>query len=963
MKELLIEKWFPVHEASIESGRERAGANMMPPLYFLHLWWTRKPQAASRIASVLATLPADAYGKEDFNRLLSAMGLRGDPLKAAEQRIQGKKGFDYPVFEGVSPNPSLYIDEATKLWGRKPVGADFMAGGGSIPFEMVRSGYGEVVAGEYNPIAYVILKAALEYPVKYGERLLRDVDTYGRQLLRGLRQNVKDYYPPHPQGQPMNYIWVRMFRCPECGCEIPALISLWLDRKKGYALYPIQKGENPELRVVQVEEEEKVRAGSKIESRVRILNGEHKGKTFETKGFVQRGILECPRHRHTVSAEDVKKQYKQHLAKREDEGYHGSHPAKLVAAVLKGRIYVEPTEEMIGAYDRAEEDLKIDWNDLIHQDLIPIEHILGGEKTNEPILFGATKWNALFNARQLVVHAEIVRLIRDMRHRVVEDELRKGRSKEEAEDYSKAITTYLTLAFGKTLDYNSNLTSWDRHQGAINHVFDTHAYGFTWEFGEGDMIHDRTGFNWCLKNVLKSLKGIVKRFNEKVSRAEVVYGDASKISPEIVPLDGYDIILTDPPYYGNIQYGELSDYFYVWFKRVLKEVYPETFGTPDTPKQDEAVANRVRHGGTSLSARFYEKKMHEIFANMYKILRDDGVFALWFAHKAGAAWSNTINALLDAGFTITALWGVRTEMERSLHISGKASLRTNIIMTCRKRQAGSGYIQDVMRELERKMEPRLTEFEEYGIMGPDFLMGAQAEALKIASQKWPIRDPEGKQKPLDLLDFVLDQAIGHAVNYLTRKIAPQIIGVDAPTKFYVLAKYLYKDIMPYDDARRLALACLGASGTADPVTEIAVKTGLGEMTSEQIEGERAKVLTLTPPWERVRKSRLNNTKNAPVIDWIHLAISQLEGGRSPMEAAEAIAQGGSTACEVLSALYQILPDQVTEGRRTTRNREKLHVQTLLLSVCQEGLHLTAKRRIEEKETQKRIDAFIRSEPQ
>jgi hypothetical protein len=282
-------------------------------------------------------------------------------------------------------------------------------------------------------------------------------------------------------------------------------------------------------------------------------------------------------------------------------------------------------------------------------------------------------------------------------------------------------------------------------------------------------------------------------------------------------------------------------------------------------------------------------------------------------------------------------------------------------MTCRKRQGSGGYIQDVMRELEKELQPRLEELEDYGFLGPDFLMGAQAQALKVASKHWPLKDPEGKQNPLDMLNFVLDQAVGHAANYLTRKIAPQIIGVDGPTKFYVLAKYLFSDIVPYDDARRLALACLGTTGTGDPVQEIAVNTGIGEMSAEQVEGERAKVLTLLSPWERARQGRISNNKDAPTIDWIHLAISRLEEGKNIIEAAEAVAQGGGSICEVLSALYQILPDQIPEGRRTVRNREKLHVQTLLLSVCQEGLHLVAKRRIQEQETQRRLDEYSRRE--
>jgi putative DNA methylase len=955
LKELLIEKWFPVHEASIESGRERAGANMLPPLYYLHIWWSRKPQAASRIAAVLSCLPADAYGRDDFKRLLSAMGLRGDPIKSVEA---GKRSFGYPVFEGQNANPSAYMGKAVELWGRKPVGADFMAGGGSIPFEMARAGYGEVVAGEYSPVAYLILKAAVEYPAKYGDRVVRDVESYGKQMLRVLRESVKKYYPPHPAGQPSAYIWIRFFRCPECGCETPSLISLWLDRVKGYAFYPEVKGDKVELKVVKVEEIEKIKVGNKNEAKVRITEGQLKGRVFDTNGYVQRGVLECPAHRHTIPAEEVKRQYREALETRERDGYHGSHPARLSAIVFKGGGYAVPTPEMTPAYEAAETWLKGNWESLIEENLLPRENIPVGEKTGEPTNMGINKWYSLFNARQLIVHAELVRFIRETRLRVAENEKRKGRTSEEAEEYGKAIATYLTLVLGKTLDYNSIITGWDRSQGSINNTFKQHNFGWTWEYGEFDPMIEDLSIAWSLKNVLKSLKGILKRTNT-ASKTQVIFGDAAKIDGQA---GTYDVILTDPPYYGSIQYGELSDYFYVWFKRTIGDAYPEAFTTVDTPKSEEAVSNRVRHGGTKLSSAAYEQKMTQIFRNTYRLLNDEGVFALWFAHKAGEAWTTTIHALLEAGFTITSLWGVRTEMEHSLHISGKAALRTNIIMICRKRQASGGYIQDALHQLEANLEPRLDELESYGIVGPDFLMAAQAEALKAASSRWPLRDPEGKQTPMEMLSHVMDIATGLAVNHITRKVAPQIVGVDAPTKFYVLSRYLFGDSIPYDDARRLALACTGTTGTGDPVTEIAVDTGLADLKKEQLDGTSASILVFSKPWDRTREDRVSTRPDAPVIDWIHQAVSTLEEGGSTNKAAEYIAQAGGTVCEVLSALYQVLPDQIKEGRATTKNLEKEHIQTLLLTVCQEGLHLQARRRLDEEHAQKRLTDYPTAQP-
>ena len=958
MKELLIEKWFPVQEVSSESARERGA--QFPPLYQLHIWWARRPQAASRIASVLACLPWEDLDKEERKQLLWALGLRGDPIAANARRERGEKGFGYPLLEGVQPEPRIYpyLDRMIELWGRRPVGADFMAGGGSIPFEMMRAGFGEVIAGEYNPVAYIILKASLEYPVKYGERLAQDVERYGKQLLNELRQRVAKYFPQHPLGQPTDYVWVRMFRCPECGVEVPALKSLWLDKETGYAIYPVLNKDLVDLKVVRVEEVEKTRGEGGEYSRVRIADGEYKGIVFETKGFVRGGELECPRYRHTITQNAVKEQYKQFLAHKEQQGYRGSHPARLVAAALEGRIYVEPTPAMKHAYALSEEELKKRWDELVEADLVPLEIHYKGE-ADRVVEYGLDAFYRMFHARQLLVHAEIVCLIRDAYDRVVEDESRKGRSRQEAQDYAKAIVTYLTLAFGKTLNYNSTLTHWHPSRGLITPTFDTHAYQWTWDFAEGDMMSVGAGLDWCLKNSLKSLREIIKRVASVRSDVKVIFGDACMVAPANAPAGGYDLIFLDPPYYGNVQYGELSDYFYVWFKKTLGSLYPEAFVEPTTPKQEEAVANRVRHGSAKLASQRYEDKMREIFASIHKTLHDEGVFLLWFAHKAGAAWIRTIRALLDSGFSISAMWGVRSEMTRSLHIAGKAALRTSIIIVCRKQLSRGGYIQDAIQELYKALEPRLNELEEQGLAGPDFIMGAQAEALRVASKYWPLKDPSGKRSVEELLDLILDQAIGIAVNHITRRVAPQIVGIDPISKFYIIAKYLYSDIILYDDARRIALACLGASEAGDPVDELVIKSGLGKMKNEEVSGERARVIRLTPPWERAREGRLFQANPPPTIDWVHEAIKGLEEGKPLKEVAVNIGKGGPYICEVIKALYHILPDTVPDSEgRPTRNREKLHVQTLLLGICQEGLHLMIQQELRRSEAQRRIDEYV-----
>ncbi len=932
MREVMIERWFPVNEVNIECARERGGPNILPPLYYLHIWWARRPLTASRVASILAAIPYEDLTEEERKQLLYRMGFKGDPIAASERRARGEKNaFGYPVTEGVNPDADFFREKMREFWGGDVTGADFMAGGGSIPFEMIRSGYDRVIAAEYNPVAWLILKASLEYPVKYGERLVRDVEKYGKILVERIREKLREYYPPHPKGQPVNYIWVKMFRCSECGVEIPALKSLWLDREKGYAVYPEVVGNEVRLHVVKVEEIKKIKVGNREESLVRIVEGPFEGEQFETKGFVRGGKLVCPKHGHVLEGEDLWKVHKENM---KFPGRFYSNPIKLVAIVHERREYSEPTSQIIKAYERSEEDLVAMWGEI--ESYIPQQSVVLGQETERFFRWGLTKWTELFNARQLLVHAEMVKTIRDLYYEVIKDASERGMSEDEAVEYAKAIVTYLTIMFGKLLDYNSILTVWHTSRGVLVHTFDSHAYAWTWDFGEAGVIHPESGLSWILKNVLKSLRGITKRVVPSDVKVAVLFEDAEQISRE-ASIDPLDIIFIDPPYLGNVQYSEISDYFYVWFRLILKDVFPEVFSAPETPKDQEAVANKVRHGSQELANLFYERKMRNIFNSVREALLDDGVFLLWFAHKTGEAWSRTIKALLDSGFSIRAIWGVRSEMERSVHISGKAALKTSMIFVCRKRPDDSkgGYIQDALAELRSTIEGRLIELYDMDLFGPDFLIGAMAHALKVASNYWPLKDPAGELSSDEALNLLLDKAVGEAINFLTRKVAPQVAAVDSLTKFYVLARYLYKDLIPYDDARRLAIACLGATQMGDPVEELVVKSGLGKIAKEQVSGERAKVVRLLSPSERLKGEKLFKKKPYPMIDYVHKAVALLEQGKGVSEVAKVLAEPGRSVCEILKVLEAVLPDQV--GKK--RNMEKIHVRTLLYTVCGEDSYL------------------------
>ena len=945
------------------------------------MWWTRKPQIPCRVASLLASLPSLSISEEFIVKLLCALGLKkacniiGDKprtrLLHVLEEMAKKKKFDYPIMEKINPSQSKYMDLIIKTWGRRPIGADFMAGGGSIPFEMLRVGYGKVVVGEYNPVAYIILKASLEYPLKYGKKLVADVERYGKKVLGRLVNEVKEYYPPHPKyGQPVDYIWIRYFRC-NCGLEVPATSSFWLDKEKGYALYPEIKNNEIILHVVRVKKLKEYRSGNRKEAEVEIIEGPFKGKRFKTDGYEKNGSIYCPRCKaYTITSEMVKEQYRKYIDDLEKEGYRGVHRAKLVAIKYMGRKYSEPTSEMIQAYNKALDKIRNIWTRLEAEELIPIQDIPEGEKTLEPIHAGLSKFYRLFNARQLLSHSNLIKYIRQVYYDILR-EVKVNTKMNSPEEYTKAIITYIVFAIGKVIGYNSILTMWDKNQGAIGHTFTRHAYAWTWDFGELDMIHEsKGGFKWALNNIVKALKGITKRLEDIYSEVNVVYGDAAETPLRLMPEGGFDVLFTDPPYYGSVQHGELSDFFYVWYRLIFKDLYPEAFSYEIVPKSAEAVYNEVRVGKipsrdrrrkglgdiySRIARERYERKLREIFEVHYKTLRDGGVLILWFAHRAGEAWIKTIKALIDVGFTITGLWSIRTEMGRSLHIVGKAALKSGVLIIARKKPKTVKRLSEVIEEVKDIVPKRVELLEKLNIWGPDLIMAAMAEGLRIASESWPPIDPSGKLSPEEMLDQIVNISVDVAVSHVMRTIATDIEGFDLPTRTYIIARRIYGEYIPYDDARRLIVSLAGRIPYGDPVTEIFIRTGLGIIEKTTIEGEDVKGIKILDPWNRASKGLIFKASKPPLIDYIHKAIVMYE--KSSTEALRMLSSIARDACRVLRAMMLVTSSSSEEQIRI---RERAVITSMASSFCEEGyIPELIPETSTSKSMQKTIDEYLR----
>jgi len=331
----LIKYYFPAEKTSDESVRERGA--LFPPLFYLHLWWARRPLIGCRVTIASAAVRVNERPDESFVKEFErAMGL----LLPRNSR----PAYNYkPDLDWIASRSN--VREARLL--------DVFAGGGSIPFEALRLGFKEVVAVEYNPIAYVVLKATLEYPLKYGKRLVKDVERWGHWMLEEARKRLSKYYPPHPKGRPTSYVWVRVFRS-RGGTPVPALADPILSEKNKYAIRLEYVNGNPKIKVFK-------------------YTG-HSDDVKETYSNFRGGLLECP-DGTTLSSKEMQAQYKMYMEAWEKNNMYGHHPALLAAVKLEDGSFAEPTSEMVGATSRAEEDLREMWDELLEEDLIPTEKV------------------------------------------------------------------------------------------------------------------------------------------------------------------------------------------------------------------------------------------------------------------------------------------------------------------------------------------------------------------------------------------------------------------------------------------------------------------------------------------------------------------------------------------------------------------------------------------------------------
>ena len=848
MPEPLIKYYFPTLEASQESQRERAVIS--PPSFYLHLWWARRPLTGCRCVIASSVIKVDEKPSTEFvKEFLQAIKVLSPPRPAYNYNV------DLSWIKKYSD-----IENARLL--------DVFAGGGSIPFEALRMGFKEVVAVEYNPIAYIVLKATLEYPLRYREKLVKDVRKWATWLLQEAKKRLAKYYPLHPEGRPASYIWIKTYRC-RCGLLVPALASPVLSKKQGYVMKLEYEGDKPKIRVVKTNTADK-----------------------ETFSNYSKAKLTCPKG-HVISSEAMHTQYAKAMALWEEKQLYGYHPAILAAVKLEGGKFVEPTEEMKNAIKSAEEDLRKQWQLFVTEDLVPLEQIPDADETHRLQRRGIDKFCKLFNARQLLMHITITELIREVYDKMIEEGY--------DDEYAKAVVTYLALAHGKLLDYNSTITTWHSYKGVIRNTFNRHAYEFGQDFGEGDVLTEGTGLlDWALfsnTGVVKALEHIVKLLEGVKGSARVMLGNAA--DPSLyVELGEFDYVITDPPYYANVQYCELSDFFYVWFKRSIGRLYPEAFSTELTPKEDEIVVNRTR----GRDEKWFEQRLREVLELVRSCLKPDGLAVFMYAHRSTRGLRSMLNAALEAGFKPIAVWGFASEQPRSIHIVGKAAVKTLLVIALEPRGEASKGVWDaaLMAEVKKAIEESVDTVLSYGLSYADALLMGMGAAFGVVGRCWPLFTIEGKLVDIeDVLRYASD-VVSHVV--LDRMVSA---GLDPWSGMYLLARAVYGE-PEYDNLR-----FLGYGFGVDH--EAFIKRYCGRsMSREGVKFYSIKSLTEIAP--------MNLSTTTPLVDALAAAVTRyLDVGQIGVR--EVFEKTGYRMDNIVRRFIEIL---LAEGEPNSLEKTALH---------------------------------------
>ena len=744
----LAEVDFPIADVSRHAVQEKKIRHGLPST--LHLWWARRPLASSR-AMLLALLlpdPCDPHCPKPFNERAREilLAMRGRPSRWAEQ-VKTEEGLQRALLRFIADFANWdnaadvdYLETGRGLVraahpDEPPLVVDPFAGGGSIPLEALRLDC-ETFASDLNPVACLILKVMLEDIPRHGPELAEKIRGIGREVKAQAEKELADLYPKDLDGAtPIAYLWARTVRCeaPNCGAEIPLMRSMWLcrksSRKRALKTNIVRdKGVPPrvEFEIFQPDSDSEVDKGTVVRAKATCV--------------CCSAVLQPERVRAQIAAQKG----------GADTVFdaHGNRigGARMTAVVVlrageQGRHFRLPGDEDYEAVRLAQErvaEVVEEWEGDGRQGLCPVPDeptpVGGGSGAGRAFSvrrYGMFQWGDLFTARQKAALMEF------------------GKAVDKSGEYARCIA----LAIGKLADLANSICPWEPEAECPRNVLSNGRIKPGWDFAEGVTVSEASGgFAKCVDNLVSGIQSV--RGISAVGQCEVAAAQQS-----LLPDEASSVLFTDPPYYDAIPYADLADFFFVWLKRALPHysLLCDPFD-PDnalTPKSQEAVQDETKCvNSRSKDKAWFEETMASTFTESQRVLRDDGVGSVIFAHKTTEGWEALLAGMVRGNWTITGSWPIATEQAHRLRARESAALATSVHLVCRPRpeNAPVGDWADVLRELPERVGDWMQRLQGEGVRGADLVFACVGPALEVYSRFARVETAEGRE--VDLAEYL-----------------------------------------------------------------------------------------------------------------------------------------------------------------------------------------------------------------
>ena len=729
-KPKLIEVALPLEDINRESAREKSIRHGHPST--LHLWWARRPLAACRAVLFAQLVDDPSAHPEQFPT--------ESEQEAERKRLHGIIS-ELVKWENIH-NESLLKearDEIRKSCdGSPPPILDPFAGGGSIPLEAQRLGL-EAHASDLNPVAVLINKALIEIPPKWAEHppvfpgaadeaqswpgatgLAEDVRRYGKWMRDEAEERIGHLYPKVKisgiEATVIAWIWARTVTCPNPACAgtMPLVRSFWLAKKKGRERYVVPKPD-----------------GKRVRFEIAGPSGAPREGTVTRTGAVCL-LCDTPVPLTYVRAEGK-------------AGRMGTQLMAIAAESKRQRYFLPPD----GNHEKAA--------DIPRPPDVPDSEIPHNPRYLTAPNYGMRTWADLFTNRQLTVLTTFTDLVHDARDYVSAHCAEPG--------YANAVATYLGLCASKAAAFHTTQARWRPNENKTAPAFGRQAIPMVWDFAETNPFAGAGG-DWL---------GIVEGSSKAILSLPARPPSYACQKDAITESDGHSLVATDPPYYDNVGYADLADYFYVWIRRSLRDIFPDLMVTVLTPKADELVADPFRHSGKGEAEQFFQEGFEKVFRRICEETSDTYPITVFYAFKqaetdddgqhASTGWETLLEGMLTAGWAVTATWPMRTEGSGRMRNQESNALASSIVLACRPRLEDADVTdrRGLIAVLREEFPEALRKLEQGKVAPVDLRQAAIGPGMAVFSRYARVNEPDGSamrvRTALSLINQVLDEKL------------------------------------------------------------------------------------------------------------------------------------------------------------------------------------------------------------